>query len=171
MRNPALVCLTAAEPGAGPKQSVHSTLSQLCQASDCVALPAGNLLLPYRFTMNIFRWGKTAGGSGGGAAPPPPGNPLELITYDTDTGQFHLGSEALKVLRGVKGPVGVVAVSGRARQGKSFILNQLLGQSSGFTVASTHRPCTKGLWMWSTPVERQSSDGSKYHLVRDDSIP
>ena len=29
----------------------------------------------------------------------------------------------------VKGPVGVVAVSGRARQGKSFILNQLLGQS------------------------------------------
>ncbi len=31
----------------------------------------------------------------------------------------------------VKGPVAVVAVCGRARQGKSFILNQLLLQSSG----------------------------------------
>lgn len=29
----------------------------------------------------------------------------------------------------IQGPVGVVAVCGRARQGKSFILNQLLGQS------------------------------------------
>ena len=28
-------------------------------------------------------------------------------------------------------------------QGKSYILNQLLGQSSGFVVAPTHRPCTK----------------------------
>jgi hypothetical protein len=51
-------------------------------------------------------------------------------------------------------------------QGKSYILNQLLGQSSGFTVGPTHRPCTKGLWMWSTPVERRAPDGSKYHLVR-----
>lgn len=108
----------------------------------------------------------------------------------------------------MKGPVGVVAVSGRARQGKSFILNQLLGQSkhdakhcflanlhrfvqtvtyvqlcltrrailstsqfsfiftgAGFVVAPTHRPCTKGLWMWNTPVERVNADGSKYHLV------
>ncbi len=31
----------------------------------------------------------------------------------------------------VKGPVAVVAVCGRARQGKSFILNQLLLKSSG----------------------------------------
>jgi len=31
----------------------------------------------------------------------------------------------------------------RASQGKSYILNQLLGQSSGFVVAPTHRPCTK----------------------------
>ena len=33
-------------------------------------------------------------------------------------------------------------------------------------VGPTHRPCTKGLWMWSTPVERRAPDGSKYHLVR-----
>ena len=55
-------------------------------------------------------------------------------------------------------------------QGKSFILNQLLGQSSGFTVGPTHRPCTKGLWMWSTPVEQQAPDGSRFHLVSPGSL-
>ena len=74
------------------------------------------------------------------------GVPLELVKYDVPTGKFTVGKEALDVLRRVKGPVGVVAVSGRARQGKSFILNQLLQQTagSGFTVGPTHRPCTKG---------------------------
>ena len=131
-----------------------SSISQLAQAGICTS----------KAKMNMFKWGKSAGGRIGGTSSPP-GNPLELITYDTQTGKFALGAEALAVLRKVKGPVGVVAVSGRARQGKSYILNQLLGQSSGFMVASTHRPCTKGLWMWSTPVERQGPDGSKYHLV------
>lgn len=55
----------------------------------------------------------------------------------------------------VHAPVGVVAVCGRARQGKSYILNKLLKQTgSGFTVGPTHRPCTKGLWMWSEPQPR-----------------
>lgn len=116
------------------------------------------------------------------------GVPLELIRYDQATGKFELGQEALAVLKRTRGPVGVVAVCGRARQvrrrgppspaaaaagnatgataacaagglcasplctipwpsttqGKSFILNQLLGRSGGFQVAPTHRPCTKG---------------------------
>lgn len=72
----------------------------------------------------------------------------------------------MKVLRSVKGPVGVVSMCGRARQGKSYILNQLLGRSGGFEVASTHRPCTKGLWLWSTPIVRDIPNGpGKYHLV------
>ncbi|NJO13276.1 MAG: hypothetical protein HC872_07235 [Gammaproteobacteria bacterium] len=53
--------------------------------------------------------------------------------------------------------------SWQARQGKSFILNQLLGRSTGFVVAPTHRPCTKGLWMWSAPIERTAADGSKHY--------
>ncbi|KAF2944391.1 hypothetical protein DAI22_02g138100 [Oryza sativa Japonica Group] len=73
--------------------------------------------------------------------------------------------EAVAALQLVKGPVGVVSVCGRARQGKSFILNQLLGRSSGFQVASTHRPCTKGLWMWSAPIKRTALDGTEYSLL------
>lgn len=95
-----------------------------------------------------------------------PGVPLELVRYNPDSGKFEVGEDALGVLRATNTPVGVVAVCGRARQGKSFILNQLLGQSSGFKVAPTVRPCTKGLWMWSAPVPRQAPDGGTYHMVR-----
>lgn len=94
-----------------------------------------------------------------------PGIPLELVRYDTNTGKFHVGEEAAKILRATKQPIGVVAVCGRARQGKSFILNQLLGQSTGFQVAPTVRPCTKGLWMWSAPIKRRAADGSQHQLV------
>jgi len=36
-------------------------------------------------------------------------------------------------------------------------------------VAPTHRPCTKGLWMWSSPLKRTAPDGSEYSLLLLDS--
>ncbi|MCL7027789.1 hypothetical protein MKW94_015757, partial [Papaver nudicaule] len=97
-----------------------------------------------------------------------PARPLRLV-YCDEKGQFRMDPEAVSVLQLVKGPIGVVSVCGRARQGKSFILNQLLGRSSGFQVASTHKPCTKGLWMWSAPLKRTALDGTEYNLVLLDS--
>lgn len=44
------------------------------------------------------------------------GVPLELISYDQNTGQFRLGEQAIRALQQTRGPVGVVAVCGRARQ-------------------------------------------------------
>ena len=90
---------------------------------------------------------------------------LELVRFNPETEKFEVGAEALAVLRKIRGPVGVIAVAGRARQGKSYILNQLLGRSGGFTVGPTHRPTTKGLWVWGAPVERTAPDGSKYSLI------
>ena len=109
--------------------------------------------------------GSAAPNSRFASQPAAPGVPLELVRYDTETGKFHVGEQALKALRATKDPVGVVAVCGRARQGKSFILNQLLGKSTGFQVAPSVRPCTKGLWMWSAPIKRRNADGSQYQLV------
>jgi Guanylate-binding protein, N-terminal domain len=43
--------------------------------------------------------------------------------------------------------------------------SQLLGRSSGFQVASTHKPCTKGIWMWSAPIKRMALDGTEYNLL------
>ncbi|KAK3134837.1 hypothetical protein QOZ80_5BG0411370 [Eleusine coracana subsp. coracana] len=104
-----------------------------------------------------------AAGSGDNG-PAGPARPLRLV-YCDEKGKFVMDPEAVAALQLVKGPIGVVSVCGRARQGKSFVLNQLLGRSSGFQVASTHRPCTKGLWMWSTPLKRTGLDGTEYSLV------
>lgn len=90
---------------------------------------------------------------------------LQLISYDSDTGLVECGQQALACLRSIKTPVGVIALTGRARTGKSYILNQLLGQSTGFRLAHSHRPCTKGLWIWSQPFKRVGPDGNPYHLV------
>ncbi|EYU28019.1 hypothetical protein MIMGU_mgv1a000715mg [Erythranthe guttata] len=97
-----------------------------------------------------------------------PARPIRLV-YSDEKGKFHMDPEAVALLQLVKQPVGVVSVCGRARQGKSYILNQLLGRSSGFQVASTHRPCTKGLWLWSTPISRTALDGTEYSLLLLDS--
>ncbi|GMH05476.1 hypothetical protein Nepgr_007316 [Nepenthes gracilis] len=97
-----------------------------------------------------------------------PARPIRFI-YSDDKGKFRMDPEALAILHLVKEPIGVVSVCGRARQGKSFILNQLLGRSSGFQVASTHRPCTKGLWLWSAPLKRTALDGTDYNLILLDS--
>ncbi|XP_027347044.1 guanylate-binding protein 1-like [Abrus precatorius] len=104
------------------------------------------------------------------SAPPVtgPARPIRFI-YCDEKGKFRMDPEALATLQLVKEPIGVVSVCGRARQGKSFILNQLLGRSSGFQVASTHRPCTKGLWLWSTPLKRTALDGTEYNLLLLDS--
>ncbi|PSS04811.1 Guanylate-binding protein like [Actinidia chinensis var. chinensis] len=97
-----------------------------------------------------------------------PARPIRLV-YCDENGKFRMDPEAVAALQLVKDPIGVVSVCGRARQGKSFILNQLLGRSSGFQVASTHRPCTKGLWLWSAPIRRTALDGTEYNLLLLDS--
>ncbi|KAK7246442.1 hypothetical protein RIF29_41310 [Crotalaria pallida] len=98
-----------------------------------------------------------------------PARPIRLVYYDDNDRKFHMDPEAVATLQLVKEPIGVVSVCGRARQGKSFILNQLLGRSSGFQVAPTHRPCTKGLWLWSAPLKRTALDGTEYNLLLLDS--
>jgi len=47
-------------------------------------------------------------------------------------------------LQAIEGPVGVVAVAGLYRTGKSYLLNRmLLNRSQGFGVGPTINPCTK----------------------------
>ncbi|KAK4723657.1 hypothetical protein R3W88_026436 [Solanum pinnatisectum] len=93
-----------------------------------------------------------------------PARPIRFV-YCDEKGKFQIDPEALAILQLVKEPVGIVSVCGRARQGKSFILNQLLGRNSGFHVAATHRPCTKGIWLWSSPLRRTALDGTEYNLL------
>ncbi len=94
------------------------------------------------------------------------GRALHLI-YANEENKFVLGEEAVAALSAIKGPVAVCAVCGRARQGKSYILNKLAASNAGegFVVGPTHRPCTKGIWLWSAPLERVASDGTVYQVI------
>jgi hypothetical protein len=72
--------------------------------------------------------------------------------------------EAKRALTSLKGTVGVCAVAGVYRTGKSFILNQLAGKSSGFSVGGTVQAHTKGIWMWGAPLQL-SAPGAPDNLL------
>lgn len=66
---------------------------------------------------------------------------------------FVVTREAVAFLAGLGGtPIAPVCVVGKARTGKSFLLNRLVGQPGAFGVGSTVEACTKGVWVWSEPV-------------------
>ena len=53
----------------------------------------------------------------------------------------------------------VIAVAGKYRTGKSYLLNRvLLDRSNGFNVGHTINACTKGLWMWPELVKLRDKD-------------
>ncbi|PQQ19705.1 guanylate-binding protein 4 [Prunus yedoensis var. nudiflora] len=63
-----------------------------------------------------------------------PPRPIRLV-YCDDNGKFRMDQEAVSMLQLVKEPIGIVAVCGRARQGKSFILNQETYSTQIFSLA------------------------------------
>ena len=58
--------------------------------------------------------------------------------------EFEINEETRDFLKKLDAPIGVIAVAGMYRTGKSYLLNRmLLDQSNGFDVGTTINPCTK----------------------------
>ncbi|XP_063069927.1 guanylate-binding protein 1-like [Engraulis encrasicolus] len=66
-------------------------------------------------------------------------------------GRMSVQQGALQILQQIQQPVVVVAVVGLYRTGKSYLMNRLAGQQSGFALGSTIESKTKGIWMWCVP--------------------
>ena len=80
-----------------------------------------------------------------------PNTPIKLIDFSHG---FQINPQALNFLRSIKEEIIIVSVVGKARTGKSYLMNLLLdliGKNNGFQVASSLQSCTKGIWLWSTP--------------------
>lgn len=45
----------------------------------------------------------------------------------------------------------------------------LLNRSSGFGVGNTVNACTKGLWVWGTPIKGYNADGDPMNILIVDS--
>lgn len=66
--------------------------------------------------------------------------------------------------------MGIVAVAGMYRTGKSYLLNwMILNRSNGFGVGPTINPCTKGLWIWKSPIPGTTPDGEPIDVLVIDS--
>ena len=91
---------------------------------------------------------------------------LPLVQFDDDGG-CRVCPEGIACLRAITTPVAVVAVAGRNRTGKSYLLNHvLLKRPQGFPVGPTTQPCTKGLWLWPDTVhESVCPDGRPCHVL------
>lgn len=95
-----------------------------------------------------------------------PGTALPLVTI-SDDGQFTSHSDTIKFLRSQKHNIGVVAVAGLYRTGKSYLLNLLTKNSvgeKGFAVGSSVNACTKGIWIWSEPIFDENKDIYVYYM-------
>ncbi|XP_074122393.1 guanylate-binding protein 1-like isoform X2 [Sminthopsis crassicaudata] len=75
--------------------------------------------------------------------------PICLIENSNE--QFVVNQEALQVLKTFTQPLVVVAIVGLYRTGKSYLMNKLAGQRTGFSLGSTVQSHTKGIWMWCVP--------------------
>lgn len=81
--------------------------------------------------------------------------PILLVEID-QAGKCTLNEEALSILKSVESEICVVAVAGLYRTGKSYLLNRLMGRQHGFEIGPTVNACTKGIWLWGSPISFQS---------------
>ncbi len=81
--------------------------------------------------------------------------PIALVTPDSSNTKLRINPLGLSFLKQLPAPLAIVAVGGRARTGKSFMLNQILnvedGKRDGFLVGITSMAGTKGLLLWDKP--------------------
>uniref|UniRef100_UPI00358FB40E guanylate-binding protein 1-like n=1 Tax=Myxine glutinosa TaxID=7769 RepID=UPI00358FB40E len=89
--------------------------------------------------------------------------PLPFIVTDANGGLVLVEETATK-LATISRNLVVVAIAGRYRTGKSFLLNRLAGSQHGFALGHTVQSKTKGLWIWPIP---HPHDDSKYLVLLD----
>ncbi|KAK1153673.1 guanylate-binding protein 1-like [Acipenser oxyrinchus oxyrinchus] len=73
--------------------------------------------------------------------------PVCLIE-NSSSRELQVNQQALQILSQIEQPVLVVAIVGLYRTGKSYLMNKLAGQRTGFSPRATVQSHTKGIWMW-----------------------
>ncbi|XP_051555413.1 guanylate-binding protein 1-like [Myxocyprinus asiaticus] len=77
--------------------------------------------------------------------------PEPICLVENVSGSLCICKDAIELLSRINEPVVVVSVVGLYRTGKSYLMNRLAGQQSGFALGNTIESKTKGIWMWCVP--------------------
>ncbi|MEE6516067.1 hypothetical protein FKM82_025272 [Ascaphus truei] len=78
--------------------------------------------------------------------------PLPVCLIENQEGKdLVINKDAVQILSDITQPVVVVAIVGKYRTGKSYLMNKLAGKRNGFALGSTVQSKTKGIWMWCVP--------------------
>lgn len=92
--------------------------------------------------------------------------PIQIVKPAPNHRDLELVESNLIHLRKLRGPVAMVAVVGKFHSGKSFLMNQLMGKSTGFGIGPSVQPKTMGIWMWGQPlVFKSPRSGQKINLI------
>jgi len=87
--------------------------------------------------------------------------PINLIEFNRNN--FVLNEKALDILKSIKDNLIIVSIVGKARTGKSYLMNLLLNNNqskypgNGFEISSRLNSCTRGIWLWDTPRQKPNS--------------
>ena len=81
---------------------------------------------------------------------------VPFVTFNESTRKFVINEDAIKIISKEENKqIGILSLVGKYRTGKSFLLNRVLidkKSNKGFDVGPTIKPCTKGIWLWSSPL-------------------
>lgn len=95
---------------------------------------------------------------------------IPLITIEEGSSEFKVNPQAVAYLQSVPKPISVVGVAGMYRTGKSYLLNRvILNKNEGFGVSPTTNACTKGIWVWSKPLQGRAENGESVNVIVIDS--
>ena len=86
-----------------------------------------------------------------------PGKPIQLIK-ENKNGQLDLVNKALNIINGLEGSFAICGIVGPYRSGESFIASLLLKKSNAFELGPTVNSCTRGIWMWDTPIKHKNKN-------------
>jgi len=94
---------------------------------------------------------------------------IPFIKYDASKSAFEITPQATDFLQQLGSKVGVIAVAGKYRTGKSYLMNKLFlkpaNNQKGFVVGPTINACTKGLWLWKEIFYREDDEEQEMPII------
>ncbi|XP_058394450.1 guanylate-binding protein 6-like [Diceros bicornis minor] len=76
---------------------------------------------------------------------------VPICLVENKNEHLSVNQKAVRILNKISQPVVVVAIIGLYRTGKSYLMNCLAREKTGFPLGSTVQSETKGIWMWCVP--------------------